>query len=337
MSTLIVHGECPTAGVKAGALRTEIKGLKIWGVVSEVPRGENNRRSGRPGEKDTGFWNGLASVDTEINLNKCRQELHRSADQGECYSVKDNYVGDIGDFANHGLLRALCGTPVDPVPGMKLGIIWYRNHLVDKYGNEIGYLNPSNGNHQTYQKCDSGLYRELQKLVGRSIEKGEKRTVEDIIASPLLPRETKHYKELIPRQATEASRKQWFNKAVEKTAAADVIFLNPDTGINWKGRAKLRYVHLWELEQLLEGNEGKIVVIYQHAQRTSWFQNNVKRLKCAPLAVQHLWVCTWQTVQKRGYFIAARNDEQREKIEERLAILRKSPWVKKGHFRIERG
>ncbi len=37
--------------------------------------------------------------------------------------MRDCYVGDIGDFANNGLLRVLCGTPAESVPDMKLGII----------------------------------------------------------------------------------------------------------------------------------------------------------------------------------------------------------------------
>ena len=249
--------------------------------------------------------------------------------------MQDCYVGDIGDFANHGLLRVLCGTPQDPVPGMKLGIIWYRNESEDRYGNEIGYLNPSNYNRQTYQACDADLYCELQTLVGRSIERDEERRIEDSINSPILPCETLHYKLPIPRPANIASRRRWFNEAMAKTAGCDVIFLNPDTGIDWNGRAKLRYVHHWELERLLGGTKEKIVVIYQHAQRTDWVANNTRRLRGDPLAVQHLWVCTWQAVSKRGYFIAARTEEQRKKIEERIEILRNSLWVRRGHFHLE--
>ena len=64
--------------------------------------------------------------------------------------MRDCYVGDIGDFANNGLLRVLCGTPSEPVPDMRLGIIWYRNQGEDQYGNAIGYLNPSGHNRRTF-------------------------------------------------------------------------------------------------------------------------------------------------------------------------------------------
>ena len=187
-----------------------------------------------------------------------------------------------------------------------------------------------------YGDCDPDLYSELQKLVGQNMERNKQRGIDDSINSPILPCETLHYELPIPRPANRASRRRWFNEAIARTTESDVIFLNPDNGIDWKGKAKLRYAHSWELEELLGKKTGKIVVIYQHAQRTDWVANNARILICGPLAVQHLWVCTWHSVSKRGYFIAARTEKQREKIDERLKILKKSPWVERKHFSWEK-
>ena len=166
------------------------------------------------------------------------------------------------------------------------------------------------------------------------MERDEERRIESSINSPILPCGTLHYAMRIPRPANIVSRTRWFNKAMDRTAESDVIFLNPDTGIDWKGRAKLKYAHLSELEALLE--KGKILVIYQHAQhRADWVENNARMLRNNPLAVQHLWACTWHPVSKRGYFIAARTEKQREKIEERLAILQESLWVEKRHIEVD--
>ena len=249
--------------------------------------------------------------------------------------MQDRYVGDIGDFANNGLLRVLCGTPPEPVPDMRLGIIWYRNETEDQYGNEIKYLNPSNYNDQTYRECDPHLYSELQRLVGGSMERNDRRRIEDIIDRGIFPPRTQHYRRLIPRPATVASRRQWFGDAMAKTAESDVIFLNPDIGINWTGQARLQYVHPWELEELLEPIREKIVVIYQHAQHADWVAENARLLRGSPLAVQYLWVCTWHSGPKRGYFIAARTENQRKRVEKRLEILRRSQWVERQHFLLE--
>ena len=248
--------------------------------------------------------------------------------------MKDQYVGDIGDFANNGLLRVLCGTQEDPVPGMRLCIIWYRNPSQDQYGNQVGYLNPSDHNSQTYRRCDPDLYRELQKLVGRRMKRDERRRIEDIMGSNILPCGTRHHEANIPTPARINSRQEWLEEAIGTTEESDVIFLNPDTGIDWDGKAKLKYVHPWELRRWL-GTE-KILVIYQHAQRGGWVAENVRRLIEEQLGVHHLWVCVWKPAPTRGYFIITQNDEQRDRIEERLEVLRRSQWmVAPGFFSVE--
>ena len=166
--------------------------------------------------------------------------------------MRHHYVGDIGDFANNGLLRVICGTRLKPVPDMRLGIIWYLNEPQDKYGNEIGYLTPSDHNRQTYSECDPGLYLELQKLVGFSMEKNRLRRISDTINSFILPPNTQHYDKPLPVPASKPSRGRWFNEALAKTYESNVIFLNPDIGIDWDRKARLRYVHRWEIQKLLD-------------------------------------------------------------------------------------
>ena len=247
--------------------------------------------------------------------------------------MRDCYVGDIGDFANHGLLRVLCGTPQNPVPDMRLGIIWYRNEGEDNHGNHIGYLNRSEHNCQTYRACDPDLYFELQMLVGRAMERNERRRIADSIGAPILPNGTLHHAAPVPRPPNIRSRRRWFHEAMAQTAECDVVFLNPDIGIDWNRQARLQYVHRWELEALLA--QGKVLVIYQHQQRRDSVANNARRLRSAPLAVQHLWACTWQPVSRRAYFIAATAEEQRARIQERMEILQNSSWVASRHFRVD--
>lgn len=252
--------------------------------------------------------------------------------------MRDCYVGDIGDFANNGLLRVLCGTPQEPVPDMRLGIIWYRNEGEDPrgYGNEIGYLNPSNCNRNTYRTCDCELYDALQRLVGERMARNQNRRIEDVINSPIILRtDTQHYDRPLCRPAHINSRKRWFNEAVVRTAKSDVIFLNPDKGIEWdrNRKATLQYVHTWELEQLLE--TCRVLVIYQHQQQqndANWIENNARNLLGYTPVVQHLWVCTWNRVSRRAYFITAQTEEQRATLEECLATMQRIPWER--HWRI---
>ena len=157
--------------------------------------------------------------------------------------MRDNYVGDIGDFANNGLLRVLCGTPEEPVPGMKLGIIWYRNQAEDHQGKRIGYLKPSESNDQTYRACDEELYTVLQRLVSQSMARNQRLRIRDIIGSPIFPCDTQHYPEPLPDPPTVRNRREWFDEAIRRTADSDLIFINPDTGIKWNQGWSLPYVY----------------------------------------------------------------------------------------------
>lgn len=249
--------------------------------------------------------------------------------------MRDCYVGDIGDFANYGLLRVLCGTPQEPVPHMRLGIIWYKNPGEDHSGNEIGYLNPSRHNYRTFGECDPDLYAELQRIVGRHMSGNTARRIEDIIGSDIiLHPDTQHHKVPVPALATAERRDAWFNHAMDNTGDSDVIFLNPDTGIDWQGRSQPTHVNPREINKLLE--RGKIAIIYQHQRlfESEWIGNTARNLREDTLAVQHLWACNWHRRSVRGYFIAASTSEQRANINQRLTVLRRSQWVMKSHFSL---
>ncbi len=250
--------------------------------------------------------------------------------------MRNNYVGDIGDFANNGLLRALGGTPRDPVPDIRLGIIWYLNPGEDRYGNAIGYLNPSRHNLSTYRECDRDLYDELRQLVGQRMLTNTNRDIRDIIDNPnILRRDTQHYDKPILPGHTRETRDQWFTDAMDRTAASDVIFLNPDIGIGWNLGASHQHVVSREVNTLLERR--KTGVIYQTPPRRGqthkdWVKSNVKNLLYDTLAVEYLWVIMWNRAPKRAYFIVASTAQQKRWMQQRLTIFCNSQWVRKGHF-----
>ena len=246
--------------------------------------------------------------------------------------MRDNYAGDIGDFANNGLLRVLCGKPEKPVPGMRLGIIWYRHLDVDDHGNVKGYLDPSASNNQTFRACDKNLYDELQTLVCQSKARNKRLLVTDVINLPIFPPGTQHYPKPVPDPPNAEERQKWFNRALDHIADSDVIFLNPDTGMHWNAGSEPQYVYPCELQKLLKMD--KILVIYQHQQRTDWVADNTRSLKDAPLNVKHLRVCRWNRGSVRGYFIVAQNKNQIERIDKRLDVLRDSRWVTEGHMSL---
>ena len=127
--------------------------------------------------------------------------------------MQDKYVGDIGDFANNGLLRALCGTWDEPVAGMRLGVVWYFNKSSGPDGNHIGYLNTSNSNNSLHRRCDKKLYDKFQELVGNSLISKKERCISQIESGRILPPDTQYFGDQVPV----GDRKNWLSNALEKT------------------------------------------------------------------------------------------------------------------------
>ena len=257
--------------------------------------------------------------------------------------MQDRYVGDIGDFANHGILRALCGTPEKPVDGLKLGVVEYLNRPTDaelktSQGNRIEYLKVSTYNNSTYRVCDPGLYDALQKLVGESLVNGTELKIDPSRAKLLLPVDERyHYASL-----TIGERKDWLEGAIRKIGKnTDLAFVNPDTGVaseSQENNLGPAHVSMEELSQVFD--EGNSLIIYQHIgqglQKGETVEDRIKKVSCRLMhklkPVRHPWAFKWCRAPVRAYFIVARTQEHQAKIEGRLEKFRKREWVKQRHF-----
>ena len=250
--------------------------------------------------------------------------------------MKDQYVGDIGDFANNGLLRYLCGVTGPKVGSpLRLGVVWYFNkdQSNDAAGNRIDYLNISDSNDSRYRECDPVLYDTLRRLVGESLVNGTKRSIGQIENGKILPNSTLYYSDSL----NNTPRDKWFTGALEKTAEADIVFLNPDTGIASKIQEKDRKpAHVIMDELALLFRQGKSLIVYQHLgrgsgtweERSKFLSDRLEqklKLTCKPRAFQ------WHHVSGRVYFIVAQPDHE-SNIAERLEKFLESEWTKQGHF-----
>ena len=249
--------------------------------------------------------------------------------------MNDYHVADIGDFASYGLVRALCGTPEQPVPCMRLGIIWYRTSIPVDYEPLRGYLEPSAQNDQTYRACDANLYCEIRRLVLRKEAIGERLCVPDILDLDIFPPDTLHYPDSMPDPPRLRDRRDWFAGAVRETAEADVIFLNPDIGMTWNDGWMNAYAYRREMRALFEAD--KVLVIYQHSQQQAfrdWIARNIRRLGTVRLREGDVRVCRWGRERARAYFIVTRNEHQTKRIDTLLADFQNTPWVTTGNFEV---
>ena len=208
--------------------------------------------------------------------------------------MQDHYVGDIRDFAKYGLLRWLCGRSGNEPP-LKLGVVWYRvkgaevdkrskgNRAKKRSGGGGGidcYLWPEDKGCHRHEFCDAlracgqGLAGEL-----KSIRKRDNRTVVDVEESKVLGKQTVFFEK--DRKAdfwtfegcgdarTRRERREAaFNEAFDTVSRCDLVFLDPDNGIETRGIErfssspnKLKYVQWREARGFYAPDARSLVLI----------------------------------------------------------------------------
>ena len=257
--------------------------------------------------------------------------------------MQDQYVGDIGDFGKYGLLRHLTGMRDDAASGdaLSLGVVWY---LFPDGGTNDGkftnYLRNPTEKDRKLRECDPELYDDLYKI---AIEKKD-RTVVRVQESGTLPENTAYYERCLSYEPGESPyskkfrREAWLEGALEATAKANVVFVDPDNGIAsekvnpWHKKGP-KYVFMEDLSQFTK--RGQSLVIYHHLGRQGKAPEQINGLANRLLETLNLPHLPWSLWYHRGtarvYFIVPR-ECHKAGLERRLDSFLESPWCKQGHF-----
>ena len=186
--------------------------------------------------------------------------------------MQDRWVGDIGDFGKYGLLRAICGAPQARVKGIELGIVWCYNGTVPKQN-----WAPICTSYE-YRHLDPPLFDVLERFCGQNSTIAQ---IEDpnnpilptniFYGEPLFQNQRPGHWNLLKRDRAD----RWLRDGIEATVNANVIFLDPDTGIAPDGEAredegkngpraarKAEYVYSDEIMRFAGNCES--LIIYQH-------------------------------------------------------------------------
>lgn len=174
--------------------------------------------------------------------------------------MKNQYVGDVGDYGKYGLLRFLANK------GIKIGVNWYYTDKDDSTdGNKIDYLKDEN--ERIY---DPLLFAKLKSMQERNISYIEKN---DIIPNAIFYNKQLNTKDTDAKER-KAVRDNWHNDALKTLQKAELIFSDPDNGsIEDKYATRKngeKYISLKELEHYYHREQD--VVYYCHRAR----RNDVK-------------------------------------------------------------
>lgn len=164
--------------------------------------------------------------------------------------MQDNYIGDIGDYGKYGLLREVCAE------AMSLSVNCYR--VVPKKagkqddGKYISYLSMP----QLYREYDPALFDCLYKIVKQEQDRRIDRIEQEKVLQAV------YFSKEIG-----ADRFAWHRQALGQTQGTDVVFLDPDNGLETvkmyqTGGATEKHVKWTELKDYYA--RGQNVILYQH-------------------------------------------------------------------------
>jgi len=257
--------------------------------------------------------------------------------------MQNRYVGDIGDFGKYHLLKSLCMGNKSELD-LSLGVVWYRvpdeNHNDD--GKHIRYLEQTTSNQVHFRDGDPALYDSLTEII-----KAGKRDVSCIKEFNVLPIKTVFYDKSLSYEGmtnnSPATRKdrisyrnRWISKALDATLGCDLIFVDPDNGLEVRSvkahqKTGPKYTFFEELIPFVE--RGQSLVIYHHLCRSGPAEVQVKerldQLK-EKLGINNIYALLYKRGTLRAFFIVP-SSEHIELLKTRgIRLTKNSPW--KEHF-----
>ncbi len=169
--------------------------------------------------------------------------------------MKDQYFGDINDYRKYGLIRIL-----QAETGLRVLITWM---LTPDDGRRDGELRAYLDQPDQWQRFDPELHKRLQAL----LQVNSAPRVALIERSHLLGG-AQYCSEAVPDHGD--LRHTWAANLAEAASLSDLVFLDPDNGLDVPSRPygrKLssKYVFWHEIDQIWRG--GASVLIYQHYRR----------------------------------------------------------------------
>ncbi len=267
--------------------------------------------------------------------------------------MQNRYVGDVADFAKHGLLRFLSGTTdtARPDPRLRLGVLWYMHHdekhargnntRISGDGGHIEYLaRTPDDDRRNYRECDPDLWEKLRDLVFR-----DARCVHCAEGADILPPATQYFNALLDfppymshqHAAKRARRNAWMDAALEYTRDADLVCCDPDNGIGDTAEMyrKDGPKHTYADDLRAFWGRGQSLVVYHHTGRTNGGARDVMIPQGADRIREALGVepiSLWfHRGSARAYYVVPQPCHE-DALRDRTAQLLASPWGRNGHF-----
>ncbi len=170
--------------------------------------------------------------------------------------MKDQYVGDVNDFWKYAILRALAGA----WPG-RVRVCWMLTAPDNRAdGRHVAYLDEP----PRFRGVDPELFDGLEQLIASG-----QRSVHAVESMKLWP-DARFHSSILPDELS--ARSAYFESLWEATGSEDLLFFDPDNGVEVpsvpkRRRGSARYVYWDEVDVALE--RAGAICIYQHFPRVA--------------------------------------------------------------------
>ena len=262
--------------------------------------------------------------------------------------MQDRYVGDVGDFGKYGLLRSLCRGDKHG-PAVRLGVLWYRfdgdESTAANDGRHIDYLCAPSRHERFLRQCDPDLFEKMLYLVKSD------RSIAAVEANHVLPADTVFFSDGLnfketPKGERDWKRHRWFNAGLRRIKEAEVVFFDPDNGLEVPSRSSTslvgpKYVYYDDLQSCWE--RGQSLVVYHHVGRTyrgrkadagEQIRSRCQELR-EKLSGAEPMVLRYRRRSPRVYFVISR-PEHAGRLKSRIDGFLDSPWCEGSPPHFER-
>jgi len=247
--------------------------------------------------------------------------------------MQDRYAGDVGDFGKFALLRYLFSNA-----SHKIGVIWYR-FPDESHNNDGGHIDFINK--RRFLDCDNHLCEQLKTVLDG------KRSVSSLEKAILLPINTVYFSELLDFHLTYPSqsrsdkeerkfrRKDWLKRAKQNVLKCNVLFLDPDNGLEIASCKKInqmnsgKFAYFSEIEVFAKDKD--VCVIYHHLNRHKIYGTHTDQIKSKVGELRErirpsgkVFALRFRPYSPRAYFILT-NSLEENSIRTKIHAFLKSP------------
>jgi hypothetical protein len=169
--------------------------------------------------------------------------------------MKNQYFGDVNDYLKYGFLRAFADA------GLRVGVCWMLTPDDGRTdGGKVGYLSQP----ATWRGHDPQLFDALSRTVGA----GAPRSTSLAEADAMMVPGARFFSATVPDGWSH--RRAWFRSALDTLKDADLIFFDPDNGMEVASKGfgatgSQKYLYWTEVEATW--SRGKSLLIFQHFAR----------------------------------------------------------------------